>query len=110
MDGVKTQTMSRRALRPRRPYAQKLALVAAVPLVLGAWAANAADLLMPLRDAEPGAYNIIRLILLTGLAVAGFVWDGMIVFQGLRAGPSPHYRSEERRVGKECRSRWSPYH
>ena len=22
----------------------------------------------------------------------------------------PIYRSEERRVGKECRSRWSPYH
>src|SRR3712207_3635466 len=22
----------------------------------------------------------------------------------------PHLRSEERRVGKECRSRWSPYH
>ena len=22
----------------------------------------------------------------------------------------PSYRSEERRVGKECRSRWSPYH
>ena len=21
-----------------------------------------------------------------------------------------HHRSEERRVGKECRSRWSPYH
>ena len=21
-----------------------------------------------------------------------------------------HMRSEERRVGKECRSRWSPYH
>ena len=26
---------------------------------------------------------------------------GMILFD---------YRSEERRVGKECRSRWSPYH
>ena len=26
-----------------------------------------------------------------------------------RSGSS-HYRSEERRVGKECRSRWSPYH
>src|SRR5256885_13051262 len=25
-----------------------------------------------------------------------------------RTGPA--YRSEERRVGKECRSRWSPYH
>src|SRR3712207_4646834 len=23
---------------------------------------------------------------------------------------APHLRSEERRVGKECRSRWSPYH
>ena len=24
--------------------------------------------------------------------------------------PDPGMRSEERRVGKECRSRWSPYH
>ena len=24
--------------------------------------------------------------------------------------PPPSARSEERRVGKECRSRWSPYH
>ena len=23
---------------------------------------------------------------------------------------TPNMRSEERRVGKECRSRWSPYH
>src|SRR2546425_950311 len=36
---------------------------------------------------------------------------------GLRPLVGPHYlrvarlvRSEERRVGKECRSRWSPYH
>src|ERR1039457_857018 len=28
---------------------------------------------------------------------------------GLR-GPAATRRSEERRVGKECRSRWSPYH
>src|ERR1035437_7193939 len=27
----------------------------------------------------------------------------------LPGGPACH-RSEERRVGKECRSRWSPYH
>src|SRR3712207_7055409 len=25
-------------------------------------------------------------------------------------GPAHRARSEERRVGKECRSRWSPYH
>jgi len=30
------------------------------------------------------------------------------VQQTLRLNPPP--RSEERRVGKECRSRWSPYH
>ena len=25
-------------------------------------------------------------------------------------GPADQKRSEERRVGKECRSRWAPYH
>ena len=28
----------------------------------------------------------------------------------LDAGETAALRSEERRVGKECRSRWSPYH
>ena len=30
-----------------------------------------------------------------------------LIFTPLHTVP---YRSEERRVGKECRSRWSPYH
>ena len=35
-------------------------------------------------------------------------WDPfMLGFKGLQTKPE---RSEERRVGKECRSRWSPYH
>src|SRR5258707_14140641 len=29
---------------------------------------------------------------------------------GTRDSTPSVYRSEERRVGKECRSRWSPYH
>src|SRR3712207_7649313 len=29
---------------------------------------------------------------------------------GIRGIPTMILRSEERRVGKECRSRWSPYH
>ena len=29
---------------------------------------------------------------------------------GLRVFDDENHRSEERRVGKECRSRWSPYH
>ena len=42
---------------------------------------------------------------------------GLIYGKGLSFGAGrsargnyPIYRSEERRVGKECRSRWSPYH
>ena len=36
-----------------------------------------------------------------------FIWlqNQQIYMQGLN-----QMRSEERRVGKECRSRWSPYH
>ena len=30
--------------------------------------------------------------------------------QHIGAPAAPVVRSEERRVGKECRSRWSPYH
>ena len=30
--------------------------------------------------------------------------------RGAALGKSIAARSEERRVGKECRSRWSPYH
>ena len=31
-------------------------------------------------------------------------------FYAWQLGPVVPTRSEERRVGKECRSRWSPYH
>ena len=46
-----------------------------------------------------------------GLAIicAGLV---LVVFRQAKQSPSAEQndRSEERRVGKECRSRWSPYH
>ena len=54
------------------------------------------------------------IILETALETAGLTYvfpDGNgiknIAFQVKRG---EIYRSEERRVGKECRSRWSPYH
>ena len=43
------------------------------------------------EDVVSGRYSIVRKI---GEGTYGTVWK----------------RSEERRVGKECRSRWSPYH
>ena len=37
--------------------------------------------------------------------------DGIdIIIKPGTKNESVHIRSEERRVGKECRSRWSPYH
>ena len=42
------------------------------------------------------------------------VWNNQISLVFAMLGQSPVSfkggRSEERRVGKECRSRWSPYH
>ena len=40
-----------------------------------------------------------------GIAAVGYLL-GRITIKGISLGT----RSEERRVGKECRSRWSPYH
>src|SRR5437588_12223650 len=36
--------------------------------------------------------------------------DPLGAFADGTCGRCPRSRSEERRVGKECRSRWSPYH
>src|SRR5579864_2998881 len=46
----------------------------------------------------------IPVILLTTRGEEAFVREGY------ESGCSDYLRSEERRVGKECRSRWSPYH
>ena len=46
--------------------------------------------------------NIRGLLAMTRLVVPGMVERG--------CGHIINIRSEERRVGKECRSRWSPYH
>ena len=46
-------------------------------------------------------------LVITGISIALLVIYGADAAAG--AG-NPDHRSEERRVGKECRSRWSPYH
>ena len=44
------------------------------------------------------------------LAAAQTIKVGAVVPLTGRYGGGGAQRSEERRVGKECRSRWSPYH
>src|SRR3989449_6392028 len=66
---------------------------------IGAAAAGALALVLAARLGWTVAY----------LACAAFALPAMLV--GMVMGePTRHRRSEERRVGKECRSRWSPYH
>ena len=107
------------------PFTLELGLGAVALLVFGggliargpdrrwiAWLATAGILVLGILSA---------LMKPTPPALAGmFVQDGLAIFAkrlflaatfiGLLAGISVDGRSEERRVGKECRSRWSPYH
>ena len=46
----------------------------------------------------------------TAGAVARFDLDKYATNGTIQSGRWHYWRSEERRVGKECRSRWSPYH
>src|SRR5256885_6891366 len=50
-----------------------------------------------------GKYRVENLL---GKGAMGNVYAGTHLFMGMPIA----IRSEERRVGKECRSRWSPYH
>src|SRR5256885_16427563 len=70
------------------------------------------DLMLPDMDglevcrrirALPGPAAQVPVLMLTAKG------DPMDRIIGLEIG-ADDYRSEERRVGKECRSRWSPYH
>src|SRR5256885_13794443 len=63
------------------------------------------------------AYAQLRIVLVVEHARAAVVQlhgDAVDIAQVARAGVLldgiARHRSEERRVGKECRSRWSPYH
>ena len=64
--------------------------------------------LSPLKPGELGAKVVENIIKETGIDPANI--DEVIVGNVLSAGQTQTTRSEERRVGKECRSRWSPYH
>ena len=46
----------------------------------------------------------------TGTATTDVADYQLVYEQDASSKPQPLCRSEERRVGKECRSRWSPYH
>ena len=75
------------------------AAVAAAPVAAGPVAAaeEQTEFDVVLTDAGANKVAVIKVVrTVTGL--------------GLKEAKEARSRSEERRVGKECRSRWSPYH
>ena len=66
---------------------------------------------MSIRFPHLGIYlpNVGKTISVFGFDIAYY---GITIAIAMIVGISIalHERSEERRVGKECRSRWSPYH
>src|SRR3989441_12444725 len=114
----KFQAPVRRIIFERYPATLELALVAL--LVCAAIAIPAGVLAAHRRGSS--ADRAVSFFTLFGLAVPNFALGPLLIlvfsiFIGLfpvsgRSGPRSFVlpRSEERRVGKECRSRWSPYH
>ena len=52
----------------------------------------------------------VRSVAANGRHSMAVAWDGMYLYTYMCVYIYIYRRSEERRVGKECRSRWSPYH
>src|SRR3712207_8018420 len=72
---------------------------------------------LPISTATGGIQQLFRLQERgqRGYAIIGnqlwlLKYDPAKVVHLVVAPPGKELRSEERRVGKECRSRWSPYH
>src|SRR5256885_14859088 len=89
----------------------------------GLISAAAPEFYLPWRQEPEGYYRAAHFILRTPInsqAIAGWVRSEVasidptiplaIETMSQRVEKLAQRRSEERRVGKECRSRWSPYH
>src|SRR3712207_2724130 len=98
---VATQTAARSRAVPSTGDRRKQAVKAGVPMVMGG------HLLYPAIDPKRPASLSPKAVQLLRQEV-GF--DGVIITDDLAMEGARQGRSEERRVGKECRSRWSPYH
>ena len=93
-----------------------LALAAAAAVALASWSVQDPSLShatpAPVRNllGLPGAIIADLLMQLIGIASLALVLPIAVWGWRLLTHRSLDRRSEERRVGKECRSRWSPYH
>ena len=90
----------------RSPYGLSLIELVVVLAVLGVFL----TLGVPHLNPDPQAVNQAAWGLGEQVVQARLEAIRQNSFVGLLLDPGGAGRSEERRVGKECRSRWSPYH
>src|SRR2546426_7734590 len=82
----------------------------------GDWSSDvcSSDLFKDLADRKKEVYDEDLMAIatdeVTQTVAPLYELDYLHVISGTGVVPSATVRSEERRVGKECRSRWSPYH
>ena len=91
----------------RIQWLTQLALLTAITIVL--------EILAMFLKFGPFRITLALVPIVIGAAVLGFKeggWLGLVfgTVVLLSGDAAPFMRSEERRVGKEGRSRWSPYH
>src|SRR5256885_16968853 len=92
-------------------------------LALGTRGAHADDAAKPAEPAKPTAPSLTDVLTASGVDIHGYLDTAYSYLSGTGIFTSGvadrvfdtepnsfNLRSEERRVGKECRSRWSPYH
>src|SRR2546426_11512264 len=87
---------------------RKIGVTIHVASVLGSWGRTSPTYFPSPRDLEEGNDALLALEREHPSAVRGYVTVNPNYTAHARAEIAR--RSEERRVGKECRSRWSPYH
>src|SRR5256712_13462521 len=78
-----------------------------------AWLHDFGSLLVQFRDERDNSYGMhqyARLVLYEEGTKIDFTIAPVDTLRKIVDEPALPERSEERRVGKECRSRWSPYH
>ena len=73
------------------------------------WETNDPTLMPDYRAVSATIGQNVRVILPNDTELLGTA-EGVADDGRLQVRDQTHRRSEERRVGKECRSRWSPYH
>ena len=75
----------------------------------GGWVSDAKGMAQQIAEQAELAISMADAVLFVVDATVGTLDEDEAVVKVLRRSRK-HRRSEERRVGKECRSRWSPYH